>query len=160
MHSYDFFFFFFSSRRRHTRFDCDWSSDVCSSDLPLGARIEQPGLDVGGHGGVVDEHSAIDKGVVVHAPCEVKRREKGGGGRGGSGDVGDFPVVIRAGGDQVALKEKGELCLEIVTGDEKRSERGAEFRGLEKSGQGGLQSVGGIFRKEKLPQGRQPAFFE
>src|SRR2546430_844326 len=26
------FFFFFSSRRRHTRFDCDWSSDVCSSD--------------------------------------------------------------------------------------------------------------------------------
>src|SRR2546430_12183842 len=27
------YFFFFSSRRRHTRFDCDWSSDVCSSDL-------------------------------------------------------------------------------------------------------------------------------
>src|SRR3989475_6223418 len=31
--SLDVFFFFFSSRRRHTRFDCDWSSDVCSSDL-------------------------------------------------------------------------------------------------------------------------------
>src|SRR5260370_14653193 len=28
-------FFFFSSRRRHTRFKCDWSSDVCSSDLPV-----------------------------------------------------------------------------------------------------------------------------
>src|SRR2546430_9944126 len=28
-------FFFFSIRRRHTRFDCDWSSDVCSSDLRL-----------------------------------------------------------------------------------------------------------------------------
>src|SRR5688572_31103042 len=28
-------FFFFSSRRRHTRFDCDWSSDVCSSDLRM-----------------------------------------------------------------------------------------------------------------------------
>src|SRR5260370_266950 len=28
-----FCFFFFSSRRRHTRFKCDWSSDVCSSDL-------------------------------------------------------------------------------------------------------------------------------
>src|SRR6267142_5302545 len=27
------FFFFFSSRRRHTRLTCDWSSDVCSSDL-------------------------------------------------------------------------------------------------------------------------------
>src|SRR2546430_6795702 len=28
-------FFFFSSRRRHTRFDCDWSSDVCSPDGKL-----------------------------------------------------------------------------------------------------------------------------
>src|SRR5256885_15677717 len=27
-------FFFFSSRRRHTRLQGDWSSDVCSSDLP------------------------------------------------------------------------------------------------------------------------------
>src|SRR2546430_13435020 len=35
-------FFFFSSRRRHTRFDCDWSSDVCSSDLRyvLGANTD------------------------------------------------------------------------------------------------------------------------
>src|SRR5260370_32209147 len=30
-----FVIFFFSSRRRHTRFKCDWSSDVCSSDLAL-----------------------------------------------------------------------------------------------------------------------------
>src|SRR5439155_5741093 len=29
-----FLFFFFSSRRRHTRWPRDWSSDVCSSDLP------------------------------------------------------------------------------------------------------------------------------
>src|SRR5438309_842545 len=28
-----FIIFFFSSRRRHTRWNCDWSSDVCSSDL-------------------------------------------------------------------------------------------------------------------------------
>src|SRR5260370_35662014 len=27
--------FLFASRRRHTRFKCDWSSDVCSSDLQL-----------------------------------------------------------------------------------------------------------------------------
>src|SRR5256886_8162466 len=33
--TYFLFFFFFSSRRRHTRFDCDWSSDVCSSDLSV-----------------------------------------------------------------------------------------------------------------------------
>src|SRR6266853_3745954 len=35
------FFFFFSSRRRHTRFDCDWSSDVCSSDLSKEAWKKQ-----------------------------------------------------------------------------------------------------------------------
>src|SRR2546427_9749555 len=35
------FFFFFSSRRRHTRFDCDWSSDVCSSDL-----VKLPDADI------------------------------------------------------------------------------------------------------------------
>src|SRR5690606_39540247 len=32
--------FFFSSRGRHTRFSRDWSSDVCSSDLPdSGKRV-------------------------------------------------------------------------------------------------------------------------
>src|SRR5256885_5731943 len=35
-------FFFFSSRRRHTRLQGDWSSDVCSSDLPGG---NDPGDD-------------------------------------------------------------------------------------------------------------------
>src|SRR5689334_24772152 len=34
-----FVFFFFSSRRRHTRLNCDWSSDVCSSDLLVDERI-------------------------------------------------------------------------------------------------------------------------
>src|SRR3712207_8561980 len=31
-------YFFFSSRRRHTRYWRDWSSDVCSSDLPETTR--------------------------------------------------------------------------------------------------------------------------
>src|SRR5256885_8860450 len=36
-------FFFFSSRRRHTRLQGDWSSDVCSSDLPfLRADLHRP----------------------------------------------------------------------------------------------------------------------
>src|SRR5438270_9325668 len=39
-------FVFFSSRRRHTRFDCDWSSDVCSSDLKAGAEIEAPAAGI------------------------------------------------------------------------------------------------------------------
>src|SRR5438034_6947874 len=37
-----FFFFFFSSRRRHTRSLCDWSSDVCSSDLKQLGRVQPP----------------------------------------------------------------------------------------------------------------------
>src|SRR5688572_30989281 len=36
-HPEDALLFFFSSRRRHTRFDCHWSSDVCSSDLKSAA---------------------------------------------------------------------------------------------------------------------------
>src|SRR5690349_22252744 len=35
--------FFFSSRRRHTRSLRDWSSDVCSSDLPPGAPDDMDG---------------------------------------------------------------------------------------------------------------------
>src|SRR5260221_7496843 len=38
--------FFFSSRRRHTRSLCDWSSDVCSSDL---ARRRPEDVRVLGH---------------------------------------------------------------------------------------------------------------
>src|SRR5689334_8191947 len=35
--------FFFSSRRRHTRWNCDWSSDVCSSDLGgAGRAVHRP----------------------------------------------------------------------------------------------------------------------
>src|SRR5689334_23683365 len=51
------FFFFFSSRRRHTRWNCDWSSDVCSSDL-AGPQEQRPadrlldGLDVVRHSGL------------------------------------------------------------------------------------------------------------
>src|SRR5690242_21577826 len=49
--------FFFSSRRRHTRLTCDWSSDVCSSDLfffrhqslpYLRRRLRGKGLEFGG----------------------------------------------------------------------------------------------------------------
>src|SRR2546430_702804 len=40
--------FFFSSRRRHTRFDCDWSSDVCSSDLSVTVNPTRAG-----HAGVL-----------------------------------------------------------------------------------------------------------
>src|SRR5207237_3783582 len=41
------FVFFFSSRRRHTRFKCDWSSDVCSSDLLDQAIVIAANRDIG-----------------------------------------------------------------------------------------------------------------
>src|SRR5215211_8403099 len=41
------FFFFFSSRRRHTRSLCDWSSDVCSSDLQLDGQWAFEDTDCG-----------------------------------------------------------------------------------------------------------------
>src|SRR5438034_5243956 len=53
-------FFFFSSRRRHTRSLCDWSSDVCSSDLfttsasQISARLIHAGF-------VVRDRAAEDK---------------------------------------------------------------------------------------------------
>src|SRR5256886_10694885 len=61
--------FFFSSRRRHTRFDCDWSSDVCSSDLlqrmeddgnafDPKSRIESRVADLAKRGLVDQRHSA------------------------------------------------------------------------------------------------------
>src|SRR6266481_10186946 len=39
-------FFFFSSRRRHTRWNCDWSSDVCSSDLCDRLKPEFPDISI------------------------------------------------------------------------------------------------------------------
>src|SRR2546430_16235631 len=63
--------FFFPSRRRHTRFDCDWSSDVCSSDLNAG---------IGTSGMLLDlliahqrEHAARADAGIVDEP--VKRAE-------------------------------------------------------------------------------------
>src|SRR2546427_12099470 len=51
-------FFFFSSRRRHTRFDCDWSSDVCSSDL--GAVTFRSALSIGS-AKLAEEENEIEK---------------------------------------------------------------------------------------------------
>src|SRR2546430_12612198 len=47
--------FFFASRRRHTRFDCDWSSDVCSSDLKR--RVSITKLDPQAVDSIVEEMS-------------------------------------------------------------------------------------------------------
>src|SRR5689334_24048851 len=48
-------FFFFSSRRRHTRWNCDWSSDVCSSDLVRQAEQVRSSIGVTGQFAAVDQ---------------------------------------------------------------------------------------------------------
>src|SRR3990167_9700229 len=74
--------FFFSSRRRHTRFDCDWSSDVCSSDLVIRAvscRMQKRFL---GHGRVDDrseEHTSelqSQSNLVCRLLLEKKKKHK------------------------------------------------------------------------------------
>src|SRR5690606_39556023 len=71
----------FPSRRRHTRFSRDWSSDVCSSDLPprqvdifvfdLGGPIaaqRELGADAGGPTGLVLPRLGDDTARIVIDP--------------------------------------------------------------------------------------------
>src|SRR4030066_214058 len=62
---------FFSSRRRHTRFKCDWSSDVCSSDLAVleQARDEHLPPLARGHGLFRLRVHCLDD-VLVRAPVQ------------------------------------------------------------------------------------------
>src|SRR3989475_3634721 len=67
--------FFFSSRRRHTRFDCDWSSDVCSSDLVLEARqTAHVGMDPEPLFHLV--HGCLDTWIVGSEGAEVYESEE------------------------------------------------------------------------------------
>src|SRR3712207_3552023 len=63
------FFFFFSSRRRHTRYWRDWSSDVCSSDLPLSSGPGYKGSPSwspqGGRVAFTMDGYAVDKSVTA-----------------------------------------------------------------------------------------------
>src|SRR5256886_12603528 len=82
-HHVEIVFFFFSSRRRHTRFDCDWSSDVCSSDL--GAEGEnRAGARADGGAGRAADHGG---GAGEQGHPEGDGARVGGERRGGAGGV-------------------------------------------------------------------------
>src|SRR5438477_11848275 len=72
--------FFFSSRRRHTRLTCDWSSDVCSSDLlifpPTAPGKNQLGTQIPRLGRQPDlmEHSAT---AIDLSPTRSEERRVG-----------------------------------------------------------------------------------
>src|SRR5438477_2376788 len=64
--------FFFSSRRRHTRLTCDWSSDVCSSDLEDGEPLEAEAVEQV-EGEEAPQHGPRGGGE------QARERERGGG---------------------------------------------------------------------------------
>src|SRR5690606_41130159 len=59
--------FFFSSRRRHTRFSRNWSSDVCSSDLP------EVMADYGGPIGRADSDEKFERYVAAQPDHGISR---------------------------------------------------------------------------------------
>src|SRR3989475_4239336 len=82
-------FFFFSSRRRHTRFDCDWSSDVCSSDLVSPRQL----LRRSRPGGAVETAAGAAAGRRNH----LVRRRRSRPPQGGETDAGEVGIP---GGDR------------------------------------------------------------
>src|SRR5438132_138811 len=92
LYFYIFFFFFFSSRRRHTRSLCDWSSDVCSSDLPGSHRLEE-----------VPEECARDVTVGTARPHTLHRIIPG------TGPIGKRDVPLQ---QMVDVRAEAELAEE------------------------------------------------
>src|SRR6266480_4190270 len=76
--------FFFSSRRRHTRLTCDWSSDVCSSDLH--------DVPIGWHGRV-----RATGGAYANPPADAWRFRDYTGGLGGLDVTGSYGTAALRG---------------------------------------------------------------
>src|SRR5260221_14743694 len=106
---------FFSSRRRHTRSLCDWSSDVCSSDLPAGHQ--QRGRQGGGHGG---GHQGILGFVAEMAGlCAGRQGVRGrAGGRLQRGGCSLWGEIGRG-----ACRERGEISVGAVSLKKKKRKR-------------------------------------
>src|SRR2546430_15100389 len=102
-----FFVFFFSSRRRHTRFDCDWSSDVCSSDLEKLSRNR------------VRESWAV---AVVSVRRAVVSAGAAGRGRFGIGrGAGRGKGEISGGGGSFKKKKKKKNCIRRRTKSDQKT---------------------------------------
>src|SRR5436190_24112378 len=91
--------FFFSSRRRHTRSLCDWSSDVCSSDLG------GPGYGNGGSGA-----RGIRGAVAAEQP---KKSAPATGGATTGVDILDKPNPVYS-AEGRTLRIEGDVVLEVV----------------------------------------------
>src|SRR6266571_8131172 len=104
--------FFFSSRRRHTRLTCDWSSDVCSSDLLI------PGEQVRTGEGELCSASFFAPDSKLDAPYARIA-------------TGDFPRLRRSWGRDCALAAYlHSLAHELVHYDQWLSSRAPTERGV------------------------------
>src|SRR5438270_9018518 len=113
-------YFFFSSRRRHTRFDCDWSSDVCSSDLHIGSQSTR-GLGAGAD-------PAVGQAAAQESRDELKEALKGAdmvfvtAGEGGGTGTGGAPIVAQLARELQALTV-GVVTKPFVFEGRKRSQQ-------------------------------------
>src|SRR2546430_6603582 len=108
----DYSFFFFSSRRRHTRFDCDWSSDVCSSDL-----FSQPKVGRGLAYGDFDRDGDLDLLMTTnHGPAYLYRNDQLAGNR----SIRFRPVGTKSNRDAIGASVKifhnGSIQSRLVKG--------------------------------------------
>src|SRR5205085_4071908 len=88
--------FFFSSRRRHTRFDCDWSSDVCSSDLRATRKSQVLIRKVNCSGDVLRRASDETVRPAGRRGAVLKEGEPGQRSRGRGGNVNVRAKIGRA----------------------------------------------------------------
>src|SRR5262245_52733437 len=143
-----FFFFFFSSRRRHTRCLSDWSSDVCSSDLPRSRLAARDPRVRGGRRSAVASHFVHRAFVVMdrfHHPLD-HRVEKLAGLLGIAvreqlhrsfkvgeqhGDLLALAFESRLGGEDLL----GQVLRGMASGEMKRGSLGGASSGCAHSGQ-------------------------
>src|SRR2546430_12179604 len=146
-------FFFFSSRRRHTRFDCDWSSDVCSSDL--GDHEELLTMHAGNqdrakskreHG----EENSARKAESIGERIFLTQHRQSGGDRAvdeKAGDAGEQRVPAKIACDGKYQKQHGKNHDRDMRGSKTGMEAAEESREIAalahgKSDTRGVQDVG------------------
>src|SRR5215204_3763658 len=120
-----FFFFFFSSRRRHTRSLCDWSSDVCSSDL-----VGRPGTHrctIRRQATMCAKRSALTRsGTRVHGTAVANPPDHSGGGLAPLRSEAHTGAGQRPGGRGPRVQEGGGVRRRDGTRGGLRPPRGAK----------------------------------